>query len=813
MSSYTNELSDDAVQAESSVVTSPKHGHKNHRLHVDFTPNPNRRHSRGHATRSNYSKEFDTRRVKDTRRRKSYGTRSDKGMAKATNKILHDGGSSNQVRQAVIEKQQSEFARQGRRLMDSRLVLRKRSRQVGAILHTNTGFRQAVKAFATSGALPAPGVYCVPATLPGVRQKVLDEFREACKSIKVKLTDIEGKRYERHLGVFKRTGRLMSFGYQPLGSVSSGLKTPECAASRVELAVKLNKNKPVLSARQLASLSQLLIRAGDVELNPGPSKHRPRPSRDNRPAPVLRIKVTPVAGEVIHKTSTLDANFQAKQEESAQVVGELMKTHQLTMSEAAVLADFCPRPGTTLDERVTNDFVRKVDVECEASTSGAILADDAAKLGDQSSDVSTEASPVQVSVKGKEYADSEDEPLGFIGPLPELPPRGNGANLVYSGPLNVNETSVSGPATWHETDSFVPPATRLLLDGHHPSNEDLRKGFKVAGRSMVVVSSSFTTIKAEHDLRLCSDLTVPRLDRPYIMGRVGLFYLKLGLVGSFCRSYHIWAFLKFLLLRVLLCPFLWKCAKTIMCIFSREKTKTYYYVPHLLSVVLSDTGNETSIDVLRANCSARMSRIPSFPLDDRSAVTLKRGTEKIAVACFGSLLNSTGPLTIRTDSAIQWSDPDCGGFQLESWEPTQRFMRVGTGRKKLASRCQNRKLSLPSFSSLYRETLEAVISGVLTLARYLITVLYLLIATTLRLCGARSPSVLLATSPLLFMALFHVFRTLSKTTWITAFLLWLSLRSKTGSQIRRTLKRAALNCARPMIRYAAEHLAADNEAT
>jgi len=246
-----------------------------------FAPNLTPKRLRGQRHPVHESFKEDTRRVKDERLRK---TTHRKAPEKGLNKPMGEGYSRESRKEVLLRNAINKTREHRRDLQEQRVERKKRAKQPRALLERTLnnppGFRAALRAFRDQGT-PLPRQYNVPPHLPGwtFKELLLAKESQAGSSDNIRAVGsdkgvLNRMEFIARQPIDKKSGAIANisskwvfhYGYQPN---DKKLPCPGLADRRVENVTRLNRVHNVMSERHLTSLRQLLIQAGDVELNPG----------------------------------------------------------------------------------------------------------------------------------------------------------------------------------------------------------------------------------------------------------------------------------------------------------------------------------------------------------------------------------------------------------------------------------------------------------------------------------------------------------------------------------------------------------------
>lgn len=259
---------------------------------VDFTPNPDRppgsRRKRGAS--SGYAKE-DHRRKGDLRHKKerydassaqrkapTQYRKSEKGLNKKGVRAGYDQADEIMVRNAVRKhkmQRRHEIAEMIRIPASSRKYLKPQK------IRTSTGFRAALREYFERGT-PVPKRFEIPEHLPGFQCAELLRAKADQATVEeiipTPIHDDKGvrKKLRKLASVFKNSpyrNWQHHYGFQPAKVGGRYVLTPGLANRRIAYVEALVAKQPTLiSQEHLTKLRDLLIQAGDVELNPGPHR-------------------------------------------------------------------------------------------------------------------------------------------------------------------------------------------------------------------------------------------------------------------------------------------------------------------------------------------------------------------------------------------------------------------------------------------------------------------------------------------------------------------------------------------------------------
>jgi len=381
--------------------------------------------------------------------------------------------------------------------------------------------------------------------------------------------------------------------------------------------------------RQILDL--LLVRGG-VEENPGP-------------------------GKSIHFNKRFKNGGQwnytlAKDEAKAILVNQVVEACSVTPRQAGdivdlKLADLCTRPGSAPTAHAASPAAAE---EPNAAHSACIPASSCEK-----------ESHTCPAAQDREETSDEDEffdPMGAqeepaVAPArpvfgPNLPyPREatQGIDfLVDNSPIDTTPPPPPAYAPANPTVVVVPTRVevpmrdKVLLDGLHPTTDQICCGLENHGIYFEVDSVSYSERYDSQDCRRLSVQKIPRAVQGYVLGTIlgmGTLFSNVApeTVRLFRRRRDVIRKSKrwnpyYLCLRVWYCVWFW-----VLGIDMDLDKMEVKFSPHLLSETVADYRIGTAVDVVKATARMRALRIAPMPIADRDFISVLEGTELLAVGC------------------------------------------------------------------------------------------------------------------------------------------------------------------------------------
>lgn len=695
---------------------------------VIFRPNPFRKHSRGlRGERQHDTWKEDTRRAPSPKTRKG---RPIKRQLKGLNK-------PSATRKERIQKAQETSAREFRAIrIEDRGRRKLKAMQAAFIRNADqpSGFRAALRSLEKSGT-PVPLHYTIPVHLPGVTPQLLAAARKSQESARPHFhsvgTDESVANHLRRLlkfkvrgGEFDHIGKkwLHHYGFNPdvKGTTPSGL-----AEARVSNITRLCRTRSLLSESQLAALRDLLIRAGDVELNPGPRKDKKKThnrkkldaayvddkvARESEAAKKIAMKfnitrkaaeeavamglcsefipIDPAPQPTVTATPTPAPGASKSTPAQEPAVLPTMPPPAAANAPQTVPPELPPRPPPSVPApKVLSPFERQLRQAGSSLRSHAIPRPPPLPMEKQPSLFETAIRRSRSALKPRLS--------NTVPPPAPLPP--SGGHSEFTAALDRVEPNKQ--------------PIRHKLDGFRPDPEHLRLSFKRRNRTNLRVKVRYADVDMNGDCRMLPDTVCQLADRPYVIGEIKLAYDKIDRDSAEFKQLHK--------RKTDMTVDAYREARDTL--VEASKVRRFHFVPHLLTYVLQESRPKMDVAVFEANAYARLNTIPSFPIEDRLVIDVRLGTVKVALACAQNLLNSRGPLSARTRSAPLW----LGGGSRLSWEESteriERSMPLATGPLKLTYRNRQVQKSRSPWFYLCVVVSVLAITGVSILGLYLAT--------------------------------------------------------------------------------------------